>query len=104
MVRRNKFNARKTVVDGITFASAKEAKRYGELKLLEKAGAVRNLEIQPKFPIAINGIHCFNYIADFAYFDGEKRVIEDAKGVKTPIYRLKAKCVRAMYGIEIREI
>ncbi len=104
-MRRNKFNAKRTLVDGILFHSAKEARRYGELKLLERAGIIRNLELQPQFPIYINGTKCFTYIADFAYFEADKRVTEDVKGQRTQIYRLKKKCVEAYYpGLKIVEI
>lgn len=100
---KHKYGARKTIVDGITFASAKEARRYSELKLLEKAGVIRNLELQSKFPIIINGIKCFSWLADFVYFEGDDRIIEDCKGFRTPMYRLKRKCVIAMYGVKILE-
>lgn len=89
---------------GTWCASKREASRLSALRLLEKAGAIRNLEIQPKFPIAVNGIHCFNYVADFAYFEGNARIVEDAKGFKTPVYRLKKRIVEAYYGIKIREV
>lgn len=102
--RLSKYSAQKTVVDGIVFASKKEAKRYGELRLMQRAGLIRNLELQPKFPIIIKGTKCFTYIADFAYFDDHNRVIEDVKGMKTAMYRLKRKCVIAMYGVKILEI
>jgi hypothetical protein len=68
--RRSKFNARKTVVDGIVFHSAKEARRYGELKLLEKTGEIRGLILQPSFPLDTFGVECRPigiYRADFEY-------------------------------------
>lgn len=101
---KNKFNARKTVVDNITFDSAKEARRYGELKLLERAGQIRGLELQKPFAIAINDKPCFKWLADFVYFEGEKRIVEDVKGVRTPLYKLKKKCVEAAYSLTIREV
>lgn len=101
----NKFRAKKTKVDGIVFASAKEAGRYSELKLLLKSGAITRLELQPSFPVFINGVKCFIYRADFSYFDGDSFVVEDVKGMKTAVYRLKKRCVEAMYpGIRIVEI
>lgn len=103
-MRRGKYNAKRVECDGITFASIREAKRYKELKLLEKAGVIHNLELQPEFPISINGIKCFTYKGDFVYFDDNKRVVEDVKGMKTPIYRLKKKCVEAYYSIKIVEV
>lgn len=102
-MRRNKYGARKTKADGITFHSAKEARRYNELKLLQKGNVISDLGIQPKFPVMINGITCFTYIADFSYVENGKIVIEDVKGQRTQIYRLKKKCVEAYYGIKILE-
>lgn len=99
----NKYGAVKTQVDGITFASKKEARRYTELKLLERAGQIRNLELQPRFDFIINGVNCGFYKADFRYFEGQKRIVEDCKGMRTPIYALKSKLVRALYNVEILE-
>jgi hypothetical protein len=108
-MRRHKFNAKRTVVDGITFASKKEAKRYADLKLLQKAGEIARLEIQPVYPLHAWGVEkrqIGKYIADFRYFDKRAglNVIEDVKGVKTPVYRLKKKHVEAQYGIQITEV
>lgn len=101
----SKYSAIRTEVDGITFASKREAARYQELKLLQRGGMISNLELQPVFPIIINGVRCGKYIADFAYFDGAARITEDVKGMKTPVYRLKKKIVEALYpGLVIREI
>jgi hypothetical protein len=99
-----KYGAKPTKVDGVTFASKKEAKRYSELNILRRLGEIRNLDLQPKFPITINGVKCFTYKADFSYFKGEDRVVEDVKGFKTPMYRLKKKCVEAQYAVKIVEI
>lgn len=105
MVTGNKFKARKTVVDNITFASAKEARRYGELKLLERAGQIRNLELQPVFPLLVNGAQVAKYIGDFAYFEKDARVVEDTKGFRTPVYRLKRKMLLAAFpGLDHREV
>lgn len=98
-----KYGAIKTVVDGITFASKKEAKRYTELKLLERAGEISRLELQPRYDITINGVKVCTYVGDFRYFTKAKQVLEDCKGFKTPLYRLKAKLVRALYNVEILE-
>ncbi len=105
MRRANKFRAVKTVVDGATFASKAEARRYNELRLMERAGDISRLELQPKFPVHINGVLVCTYIADFAYFTSSQRVVEDVKGVKTPVYRLKKKLVEAVYpGVTIVEV
>lgn len=106
MARKNKFNAVRTEVDGITFASKREAARYGELKLLEKAGEISRLVVQPEFPILMNGKKCAVYRADFGFFNGKCRIIEDVKSpaTKTAVYRLKKKLVEALYNIEIHEV
>lgn len=105
---RNKYNAVKTSVDGIEFASKKEAKRYCELKILEMAGKISSLVLQPVYSFKINGYVVGSYIADFRYLDCEKNleIVEDVKSVatKTPIYRLKKKLMLAIYSIEIKEV
>lgn len=102
--RRNKYGAKKTVVDNVTFASQREAHRYLNLKSMFRAGLIRNLELQPEFPFKIDGVLMFKYVADFAYFEGQARIVEDAKGFKTAVYKLKKKLIEATYGIKIREV
>jgi len=117
MKRGHKYGAKPTTVDGIRFASKAEAKRYSELKLLEKAGEIIGLKLQPKFDIHVAAFvrdcppgvrhpqKVCSYIADFAYYDKSGvAIFEDAKGFKTPMYRLKKKMVEAEYGIQITEI
>lgn len=111
---RSKYHAVPTVIDNIRFASKAEARRYQELKMLEKAGKVRNLKLQPKYPLVFSPgagrdvANVGSYIADFWYLaverGVERPVIEDVKGVKTPVYRLKKKMVEAIYGIQITEV
>lgn len=103
----SKYNAKPTVVDGHRFHSKKEAKRYADLKLMQRLGEISNLELQPEFAIAINGKHCFKYYADFAYDRAGERVIEDVKSAataKNDTYRIKKKCVEAAYGISVVEV
>jgi hypothetical protein len=103
----NKFGARKTVVDGITFDSAKEARRYSVLRLLEKAGEITHLVLQPRIPLKVDGVLVCTIIPDFSYIDQKtrKKVFEDPKGMKTPIYRLKRKLLLALFpGTDHREI
>ena len=104
-MKRNKYNATKTVVDGIKFDSKKEAARYQELKLMQKAGMINQLTLQPRFDLMVNGVKCGFYKADFQYVELKQglRVVEDVKGVKTPVYNLKKKLIKAIYGIEIFE-
>jgi hypothetical protein len=103
--RPHKYRAVPTHLDGIRFPSKREAQRYGVLKMLEKAGEISWLQLQPSFPVLVNGVRVFTYKADFSYFDRTGiAVVEDVKGYKTPMYRLKKKCVKAQYGVEIKEV
>lgn len=101
-----KYGNKKTVVDGITFASKKEANRYCLLKLMERGGLIRDLELQPPYRLEVNGVLVCKYVADFRYVDAQtgEAVVEDAKGFKTREYNLKKKLVKAVHGIEIREV
>lgn len=112
---RSKYKAVPTVIDGIRFDSKKEAKRYAELRLLEKANEIWDLRLQPEFPLMVPGVGnggpyervCVGkYVADFQYLLPPRGVlvVEDVKGFKTPLYRWKKKHVEAQYGIQIREI
>lgn len=110
MTGRHKFGNIKTTVDGIEFASKREARRYQELRLLERAGEIADLQLQPKFPLEVNGQKIGSYIADFSYhptFRGAtmaQLVVEDAKGVRTPVYNIKKKLVRALHGVDVVEV
>jgi hypothetical protein len=101
--RRSKYGAVRTEVDGITFASAREAKRYGELKLLERADEIRGLVLQPRFKIMVNGLLICTYVADFAYFERGHwtQTVEDVKGVQTPAFKLKRKLMKAVHHIDV---
>jgi hypothetical protein len=101
-----KYGNRKTVMDGITFASAKEARRYSELKLLERTGWIADLKVQPRFPITVCGIKVCTYVADFQYRDlgVDALIVEDVKGFRTPEYKLKAKLFRAVHGFPVTEV
>lgn len=100
----SKYRNRKTTVDGIEFDSTKEARRWQELTLLEKAGSISGLRRQVRFPLEVNGEHVAWYICDFLYQHGGKEIVEDVKGVKTDVFRLKSKLMKACYGIEISEV
>ena len=103
--RRGKYNAKRTEIDGYIFASRREANRYSELKLMESAGEIKDLELQPVYPCVVNDDLVCKYIADFRYkIPSGREVVEDAKGVKTPEYRIKNKLVRALYGVVIVEV
>lgn len=106
----SKYNAVRTQVDGVWFDSKAEAARYSELKLLEKAGKIADLKIHNKWPLVIGETVIGNYESDFDYFqiieaNGDAvLVVEDVKGVRTPLYRWKKKHFEAQYGIKITEI
>lgn len=104
-VQRSKYRNEIAESSGIKFHSKKEARRYEELALIEKSGDIANLELQVKMPININGRHICNYFADFVYSDlkANKVIVEDCKGMKTPLYKLKKKLVEALYGVTILE-
>ena len=92
--RPHKYGACATVIDGIRFASKREAERYAELKLLEKIGKVGNLVLQPRFRMPPG----FAYVADFQYTDANgQSIVEDVKGVETPVFKLKRKCMKYFY-------
>lgn len=115
-MRRNKFSARKTEVDGIVFASKREATVYGELKLREMAGEIRNLTLQPKFPIVVDGApvkirsegypngRAMVYRADFSFFEGERRRVLEVKGFDTEPSRIKRALVSHIYNVEIEVV
>ena len=98
-----KYNAKPIVIDGIRFASTKEGNRYLVLRDMEKKGEITHLELQPKFDMIVNGIKVGYYKADFIYFEGQKRIVEDVKGMRTDVYKLKKKIVEAQYSIKILE-
>ena len=124
----SKYNNKKVTIDGITFDSVKEGRRYEELKLAEEAGAIGDLERQVRFELipaqrepdtrgARGGVKKGKllerqvvYIADFVYIDlytGEK-VVEDVKGMKQgtayEVFKLKRKLMLWRYGIKVKEI
>lgn len=109
----NKYRNKKTEVDGILFDSKREAERWCELKLMERAGLIKDLFRQ--FPIKLipaqkdeNGKvieRAVGYVADFVYTDTNtgKTIYEDVKGVKTKEYLLKRKMCLYFHGIRIHE-
>lgn len=99
-------------VDGIVFDSAAEARRYSELKLLERAGSVTDLELQPEYLLVPKFSHpehgtvrAIKYKADFRYLLHGQEVVEDVKGHKTEVYRLKKKLLLWRYPeLDFREV
>jgi len=105
-IRKNKYGAKRVQFDGHNFHSIAEANRYAKLLLLQNKGVIDRLELQPKYDIRINGEKICSYSADFKYLDRVTMnyVVEDVKGVLTPVYKLKKKLVKALYGIDIVEV
>jgi len=98
---KTKYGNHKTLVEGITFDSALEARKWQELCLLQKAGAISSLDRQVRFDLIVNGTKVCSYVADFVYIDGGKRIVYDAKGMILPEFRLKAKLFKAIHGFDI---
>jgi hypothetical protein len=107
--RKNKYGAVRTTIDGITFDSAAESRRWQQLRAMEAAGEIWGLERQVRLPLRVEEVVIGVYVGDFRYCDCTTRelVIEDVKGgdaTKTPLYRWKRKHVLAQYGYQIREV
>ncbi len=110
-----KYNNKKVVLNGITFDSQKEARRYRDLSLLERAGEIKSLELQRAFILAesvkfeneTRRKPAVKYVADFVYQEKGQMVVEDVKSTMTrnlPVYRLKKHLMKSVHGLEIREI
>ena len=121
----SKYHARKITRDGETFDSQKEYKRWCELKLLERAGKIRNLRRQVKYvviPVQAEAVPRYSektgkrlkdgfiiherecaYFADFVYEQDGELIVEDTKGVRTPEYVVKRKLMLYVHGIKIKE-
>jgi len=103
--RKSKYGNKKTIISGHKFDSIKESKRYLILKDMEDKGEISNLKLQHKFIIEIDGNKICTYIADFTYFDQKQTyIVEDVKGMKTAVYNLKKKLMKAILNISIKEI
>lgn len=117
----SKYHSKKVIVDGIEFDSKKEANRYCELSLMERAGAITDLERQVKYvllPAQYAPVYdaktkkwkdkCIerecSYYADFRYVENGTQVVEDTKGFRTPEYRVKKKLMLYIHGIQIKEV
>lgn len=104
----NKYGARRVKVGDQVFASGAEAARYRQLLLLERAGAISGLVLQPSWVFEVNGVRIGRYTADFMYREhGAGIVVEDVKSTATRRardYPLRKKLLRALFGIEVTEI
>jgi len=102
----NKYHAKRTTVDGITFDSKREAKRYVELQILERAGRITNLQRPKPYQLVVNGVKVGRYTPDFTYVENGVEVVEDVKSPATKKardYRLRKMLMLAIYGISIKE-
>ena len=115
MKKPSKYNNRKVELDGFTFDSQKEARRYSELKILVRVGEISELELQKSFVLAESvkfnneprAKPTIRYVADFAYMDNGVMIVEDVKSEATkslPVYRMKKHLMKSVHGIEIKEI
>lgn len=109
-VKTNKYHAVKETVGNLKFDSKKERQRFDELMVLLKAGQIRDLKLQHEFTLQGaftdtdgNRTRAIKYIADFTYWQGNLFVIEDVKGMKTDVYRMKKKMMSEK-GLTITEI
>lgn len=106
---RSKYHARKTTADGITFDSRKEADRYLTLKGMEEEGLIEGLRRQVRYELVpafdVDGRHYrpVYYVADFVYREDGREVVEDVKGMRTDVYKLKSKLFARRYGMSIKE-
>lgn len=101
--RKGKYNAVGVRTEEGYFDSKTEHRRWIELRLMERAGEISDLQRQVKYSLDVNGIHITNYIADFVYKIDNIVIVEDSKGFKTPEYKMKKSLMRAVHGIEILE-
>lgn len=107
----SKYRNKKVQVDRYIFDSIRESQRYKELKLLERAGTITDLELQPRFLLQDsfkkNGrtFRKIEYIADFKYIENGKTIVEDVKGMQTDVFKLKHKIFEKVYpDLELRII
>lgn len=108
---RSKYHAKHTTVDGIVFDSKREADRYLVLESMEEDGTIEDLRRQVRYELVpafdVDGKHYrpVFYVADFVYVDREtgEEIVEDVKGMRTDVYRLKSKLFARRYGKVIKE-
>lgn len=107
--RRKYGNVKVESDDGEKFDSKKEARRYVELRLMERAGEIRNLRRQVKYPFVLNTVKVATYIADYVYEDRwGNEIVEDVKGMKKgaayQTFKIKQRLMLALYNIEVKEV
>ena len=104
-LKKSKYNNKKIVIDGRVFDSKKEGARFIELRTMQWAGVITDLECQVEFKLEVEGGMVASYLADFTYNRSGQKIVEDVKSkvTKTAVYRLKKKLMKQIYGIEILE-
>lgn len=112
---RSKYGNKKVTIDGILFDSGREGKRYKTLKILQKVGEISDLKLQVKYPLAnkediesakkrkLGKLAVPTYVADFVYVKDGEVIVEDSKGHKTNMYRLKKRFMKLIHDIDILE-
>lgn len=103
-MKRSKYGNTITHINGFRFDSKKESLRYLVLADMARHGEITELALQPRFPVEIAGKKICTYVSDFQYLKDGELIVEDVKGMKTQVYRLKKKMVEALYPFEITEI
>lgn len=101
----SKYHAKHVMIDGHNFDSIRESKRYQELKLMQQAGEIQSLRLQEPYVLIEKSKYgrAIKYYADFVYRQNGETVVEDCKGYKTDVYRLKKRLMAEIYGIEVKE-
>ena len=105
-----KYKSVRTTVGGITFDSKSEARRYSELRLLEREGQISELQLQPCFILAPSVRYhdvkrlkpALRYVADFEYIEKGIKIIEDVKGMQTPVFKIKRHLLKVLHDIDVR--
>jgi ribosomal protein L37E len=105
----SKFRNKKVKADGFVFGSEKEYERYKKLVMAAKEGLIRELCVHPTFEFKVNGITVCTYESDFCYktlLGLVNLTVEDvkSKATRTPLYRVKKKLMKAIHGIDVREV
>lgn len=111
----NKYGAVPTMIHGQRFASKKEARVWGELQVRERLGEIKKLERQKRYDLHVNGVKVCSYVADYVFYErfesqwpelqqyAWREIVADAKGVRTAVYSIKKKLMKAVLGYDIRE-
>ena len=104
--RGNKYNAQRTLLDGICFDSKAEATYYAGLQLRHKAGEVEDVELQRPYALIVDGALICTYRADFVFWDvaQRRRRVIDVKGVVTDVFRIKKKLMKACHGLDVEVV